>query len=176
MHDYTNGAAQVKLISQLIQQPIHQVIWDVNAFYFNTSKTTIKLECLADNPEEAAHDYDEICYTRIFNLNKTLTFKEASKWAFKIVATDIRISKIEVLPTFIKFPESITAKEEKEFESNFGLNKIDLGLAIYIDNLFLPAYLLPNNFGFVWLNEKRLYKKEELNFDQNVNVFDIPFR
>lgn len=70
MTDLRFTSTETKLIASLLNYDNISIIWDVNAFYFNTANATFKLECYDTQPEGSDNRFDEVFFCRFCKLNK----------------------------------------------------------------------------------------------------------
>jgi len=162
MKDLRFTDSEVELLSQLLKEESLLIVWDLNAFYFNTKKETYKLECFDEHPEGSDFEYDEIFYCRFFKLEKPQKFKEGdSKYWYKIISTNTNIQAIEIVEVTQKFPEDVVVDEEQIQELK-GVNKVSLGLILLTSEGLVPAILLPSNHGFSWHDKYGFYNSSEV--------------
>ncbi len=167
---------EIKLISDLINYESVEIIWDINAFYFNTDKSTFKLFCETDLPKGSDYEYDEIFYCRFEKVDEKIGFKSNDpKFWYKIISTDIKIDSVKVIDVVQVFPNDIliSINELSEFED--GLNKLSLGLIIGTEKGLLPAFLLPSNHGFDWQTKYDFYSETEIKevLEKNIKKFEL---
>ncbi|KAA9331815.1 hypothetical protein [Adhaeribacter soli] len=162
MKDLRFSDSEVQLLSELLKLNSVEIVWDINAFYFNSEKVTYKLECFDDYPDGSNFEYDEIFYCRFLKLPELQKFKEGDPafW-FKIISTDSIIQAINILEVCHKYPEGVLVDESDELDFK-GLNNVSLGLIITTKEGVLPAFLLPANHGFTWLEKFGFYKDKEV--------------
>ena len=176
MTDLTVDIKQIELIKTLTEFSSIEIIWDLNAFYFNSEVKTFKLECLADHPEGSDFKYDEIFYCKFLELNDRIKFEdENSKYWYKIISRCCKIIGIKSLNVFELFPDNKLIPIEDLKKYDHGLNKLTLGLIIETDQGFLPAFLLNSNHGFHWQPKYEFYTKMEIDklIAENIKHFEI---
>jgi len=162
MKDLRLTDIEIELLSQLMEKESVSIIWDINAFYFNTAKDTYKLECCEDHPAGSNYEYDEIFYCKFLKLKKKQIFKEGdSKFWFKIISSQANIKEIDIVEVTQKFPEDKLVNIE-ELGNEEGVNKLSLGLIIKTIEGMVPAILFPSNHGFIWLDDYRFYSLNEI--------------
>jgi hypothetical protein len=162
MKDLRLTDSEVALLSQLLREESVSIIWDLNAFYFNTENATYKLECLDDHPDGSDYEYDEIFYCTFTKLKKKEVFKEGDpKYWYKIISYKAKVETIEVVEAVQKFPENCLVNEF-DLEKNDGLNKVTLGLIVTTSEGKVPAFLLPSNHGFSWPYKFDFYSFNEI--------------
>lgn len=176
MNDLRINSSEIILIRELIELKSVSIIWDINAFYFNSYDSTYKLECFDDLPEGSDFEYDEIFFCRFEKLNERIEFKTGDpKFWHKIVSEDTKIGSVKIVDVIEVYPDQrlIEESEKEKFES--GLNYISLGLIIETDEGFVPAFLLPSNHGFTWLDRYDFYSEAELNklLEENIKKFKL---
>jgi len=164
MKDLTIDTKQINLIQNLAEFSSVEIIWDLNAFYFNTEKKTYKLECFDEIPEGSDFKYDEIFYSTFTDLKKRIEFEENNpKFWYKIISNGCKILGIKYINVYELFPDNelIPIKSLEKYHS--GLNKSTLGLIIETDKGFLPAFILPSNYGFQWQPKFEFYTAVEID-------------
>jgi hypothetical protein len=154
---------EIELLKNVIACEQVEIIWDINAFYFNTKDSTYKLECYTDIPNGSDYEYDEIFFCRFKKLKKKIMFEKGnSKYWYKIVTHNSKIEQIEVLNVCQIFPnDELIPITDKNIFIN-GLNSLTLGLIIKTDKGFIPAFLLPSNHGFHWQPKFGFYTEDEI--------------
>jgi hypothetical protein len=175
-----NGLAltkdEVNLISEMIKQQSVSIIWDINAFYFNTQKLTYKLECESDLPEGSDWEYDEIFYCRFEKLKKKLSFSSNDpKFWYKIISDETKIESVKIVNVIQVFPKDILVTCAEKSKHNSGLNKLSLGLIIETKKGLIPAFLLPSNHGFHWQTKYDFYSETEIEeiLEKDVRKFEL---
>jgi hypothetical protein len=164
MKDLTIDKKQIELIHTLTKFSSIEIIWDINAFYFNTDSKTYKLECFDEKPEGSDYKYDEIFYCQFQSLNERIEFEENNpKFWYKIISKDCKIIDICFLNVIELFPDNELVSTDNEGIYKSGLNKSTLGLIIETDKGFLPAFILPSNHGFQWQPKFDFYSKTEID-------------
>lgn len=160
MTDLRFTPVEIQLLSSLLSYDSLSVIWDINAFYFNTPKITYKLECFEAHPEGSDYEFDEVFFCRFEQLTEYIEFDatQAEYW-FKVVATDTHIRSLEVIETAHVFPGNTMTHLQNR---GHGVTLISLGLVINTDAGVIPALLLPSNHGFTWLKKQGLYTSDEV--------------
>jgi hypothetical protein len=162
MKDLRFTDSEVELLSQLLKEESLSIVWDLNAFYFNTKKETYKLECFDEHPEGSDFEYDEIFYCRFFKLEKPQKFKEADrKYWYKIISTNTTILTIEIIEITQQLPDGVVV-DDKMINELTGLNKVSLGLILTTTDGMVPAFLLPSNHGFSWHDKYGFYNSSEV--------------
>jgi hypothetical protein len=163
MNDLRITEKESGLLRELINCESVAIVWDLNAFYFNTKTTTYKLECLADLPEGAASEYDEIVFCRFQKLKQMVVFREseAGFW-YKIVTKATKVHEVKIVDIVQVFPQEalIDRVDITKYES--GLNGLSLGCVIRTNEGSLPAFTLPSNFGFDWAEKYAFYSEGEV--------------
>lgn len=163
MTDLTLRNEEIEAIKELKEFHSIKIIWDVNAFYLNSDKRTFKLGCFDEIPEGSDYEYDEIFYCRFEELPYYIEFFENdSNYWYKIISEDCRIVNIQCINVVQLFPDNKIVPIENYKSSENGLNRSTIGLIIETDKGFVPAFLLPSNFGFNWLNKFEFYTKSEI--------------
>lgn len=175
MKDLTIDRNQIELLKELMQFETLEIIWDINAFYFNTELQTYKLECFDEKPLGSEYQYDEIFYCQFLKLEKQLKFdKNNPKYWYKIISKSCRILKIQSVNIMQLFPDDrlISYAKDNQLE---GINKLTVGLIIETDKGLVPAFLLPSNFGFQWQPKFDFYLKNEIEdlLFENLTHFKI---
>jgi hypothetical protein len=163
MNDLRFTASEVKLLAELVNKNAVSIIWDINAFYFNTDSVTYKLECCDATPAGSDYQYDELFFCRLSKLPKEVRFEEGKvDYWYKIVACNTKILEIEVVETIQLFPGDKQLKEDELPVGIGGLNRLCLGLLITTAAGVIPATLRPSNYGFAWLEKYEFYERREV--------------
>jgi hypothetical protein len=158
MTDLRFTSTEIQLIAQLLNHDALSVIWDINAFYFNTPDTTYKMECFDAHPEGSDYEFDEVFFCRFEKLAERAEFDDSQpEYWFKTVATNAKISFIEVIETAHVFPEDNLISTQV---NGPGITPVSLGLLICTETGVIPAFLLPSNYGFTWLEKQSLYTSD----------------
>lgn len=176
MNDLSFDTEQIELLKKLTDFDTVEIIWDLNAFYFNTNLKTYKLECFDARPLGSNYEYDEICYCIFVELEKRIEFTLSDKkhW-HKIFSSGYKITGLEWINIIEHFPENRLIPTENQEAYQNGLNKSSLGLIIQTDKGFLPAFLLPSNFGFHWQPKFDFYSRLEIDelISENIKYYEI---
>lgn len=163
MNDLTLGEIEINLLKEVARLNTIEIVWDINAFYFNSNSNTYKLECLGEKPTGSQYQYDEIFYCRFHKLNERIIFIENdSDYWYKIISNDCKIISIQYMNILELFPDNKIVPIESADLNAIGLNKSTIGLIIETDKGFLPAFILPSNHGFTWQPKMELYSKAEI--------------
>jgi len=164
MNDLTINDRQKLLMKTLIGLQAVEIVWDINAFYFNTQLASFKLECLEAVPLGSNYAYDEIFYCDFSECNTRIRFENGDKnfW-YKIISSDCVIHKIDFISVIELFPENKVIPIESANNHEQGLNKSTLGLILQTNKGFVPAFLLPSNHGFTWQPKFDFYSKDEVD-------------
>jgi hypothetical protein len=176
MKDLSIDNKQIELIKKLTEFSSMEIIWDLNAFYFNSEMKTYKLECFVDHPEGSNFKYDEIFFCRFSELNERIEFKdEDSNFWYKIISRSCKIAGIKSLNVLELFPDNELIPIENFKNYEHGLNKLTLGLIIETDKGFLPAFLLNSNHGFQWQPKYEFYTAMEIDelIAENIKYYEI---
>lgn len=176
MKDLSIDIKEIKLIKKLTELSSIEIIWDLNAFYFNSEIKTYKLECFVDKPEGSDFKYDEIFYCRFLELNERIEFEdENSKFWYKIISRNCKIIGINSLNVLELFPNNELIPTENLKNHKYGLNKLTLGLIIETDKGFIPAFLLNSNHGFHWQPKYGFYTAMEIEklIAENIKYYEI---
>ncbi len=176
MKNLTIDKKQIELIKKMFEFSSVEIIWDLNAFYFNTEKRTYKLECFDEIPEGSDFKYDEIFYCTFSDLNERIEFEENNpKFAYKIISNDCKIIEIKYINVCELFPNNELVSIESLGNYQSGLNKLTLGLIIETDKGFLPAFILPSNHGFQWQPKFEFYSELEIEklIAENIKYYEI---
>lgn len=176
MNDISFDKRQIELLKEIVDLDMVEIIWDLNAFYFNTDFKTYKLECFDARPLGSNFEYDEICYCVFVELDKRVEFTLTdTKHCYKIFSSNYRITSLEWLNVIEHFPENRLIATENQIAYQNGLNKSTLGLIIQTDSGFLPAFLLPSNFGFHWQPKFDFYSRTEIDelLSENIEHYEI---
>ena len=164
MKDFRIDIKQIELLNELIGIE-STIIWDINAFYFNSSNTSYKLECLEDIPAGSEYKYDEIFYCEFIKHENQIEFEEGNpKYWYKIIDKKAKIESIEIINIIQEFPDDELLNNENETTNSKGINRLTIGLIIKTENGWIPAFLLPSNHGFSWQGKYQYYQKEEVEF------------
>lgn len=163
MNDMRFTASEFKLLTEIANNRAVSIIWDINAFYFNTDGATYKLECCDAHPNGSDYQYDELFFCRLSRLPKRMRFEEEKiDYWYKIVAYNAKILRIEVVETIQLFPGDKLLGEYELPVSTGGLNRLCLGLLITTEAGVIPAILRPSNYGFTWLEKYNFYERSEV--------------
>ena len=176
MNDLRINSGEISLIIELIKKQSISIIWDINAFYFNANNSTYKLECFDDLPEGSDYEYDEIFFCRFEKLDKKIEFqKDNPKFWYKIISEDIKIESIKIVDVIEVYPDEILIDETEKENFNNGLNYLTLGFVIETKEGFVPAFLLPSNHGFAWLDKYGFYSENEIGnlLKENIEKFEL---
>ncbi len=161
---------------KLIKKQSISIVWDINAFYFNTNDLTYKLECFDDLPEGSDYEYDEIFFCRFEKLDKKIKFhKDNPKFWYKIILEDTGIESIKIVDVIEVYPDETLINETEKGNFNNGLNYLTLGFVIETKEGFIPAFLLPSNHGFTWLEKYGFYSENEVKIllKENIKKFEL---
>lgn len=154
-----------------------EIIWDINAFYFNTSARTYKLECIEEVPDGgSAEDYDEIFFCSVTRLKERQEFRENDpNYWYKVLSKNCKVLSIKSINVIHKFPDDKLIDPNKIDNSRAGLNKYSLGLIIETDQGFVPAFLLPSNHDFHWFDKIHFHSLMEINqlLSDNIEFYEI---
>lgn len=163
MNDARLTAAEVECLTELLDKDAVSIIWDINAFYFNTNSTTYKLECCEEHPAGSDYQYDELFFCKFSRLPRMLLFEkgEASYW-YKIIASDAKILEIELVETAQLSPGDRVLGEDELPVNTDCLNKLCLGLLVTTTAGVVPAIIRPSSYGFTWLEKYGLYERSEV--------------
>ncbi|THH36294.1 hypothetical protein [Neolewinella litorea] len=162
MIDLRVNVDQVALLRCLIGNCV-KIVWDINAFYFNTQTATYKLECRTELPEGARSQYDEIDYCKVFALEEAIEFEnDSSKYWYKIIDTNTTVKSIYIIDVSHKFPEDKLIDLDLEYKKQNGVNNYTIGLIIITENGRIPAFITPSNFGFGWHPKFGYYSPNEI--------------
>jgi hypothetical protein len=175
MKDSRLTDSELELLSQLLKEDSVSIVWDINAFYFNTAKASYKLECFDDKPDGSGYEYDEIFFCKFLKLSKKEKFEVGNpKYWYKIIAKKAKIKALEVVEVVQKYPEARLV-EENELEATAGINKVSLGLIITTTEGLVPAFLLPSNHGFSWPSKFDFYSFNEVNelLREEIKIYKI---
>lgn len=164
MNDLTLTERQKGLIRNLINVQKTEIVWDINAFYFNTKQASFKLECFDASPVGSIDKYDEIFYCEFSELDARLKFEHNKPdfW-YKIISDDCKILEVKYVNVIELFPDNKLVPLGDAINNNAGLNKSTLGLILHTDKGFVPAFLLPSNHGFTWHPKIDFYSKHEID-------------
>lgn len=163
MNDVRLTVSEINLLAELLTEKSVSIIWDINAFYFNASGVTYKLECYEVLPDGSNSQYDELFFCKFSRLPKSLLFKqEKPGYWYKIVAHNAEIQLLEIVEVTQLFPGNQLLDEQDIAVNAAGLNKVCLGLLITTEAGVLPALLLPSNHGFMWLEKYDFYERYEV--------------
>ncbi|MEP6902053.1 MAG: hypothetical protein ABJA66_09900 [Actinomycetota bacterium] len=164
MNELEFTTEEVSLISEIINQKSVSIIWDINAFYFNTQQFTYKLECISDLPEGSNYEYDEIFYCRFEKLNEKVSFSSNDpKFWYKIISKEIKVDSIKIINIIQVFPKDFLIDISEISNYKKGLNKLSLGLIVETKEGSIPAFLLPSNHGFTWQTKYDFYSQAEVS-------------
>ena len=176
MNDLTFNQEEIKLIHDLLKLNSVQIVWDINAFYFNSNSVTYKLECFCATPAGSEYKYDEIFYCRFQKSNEYITFEEnKTEYWYKIFNRGVKIVSIKYINVLELFPCNKVVSEQSTDPRDMGLNKSTLGLIIETDKGFLPSFILPSNYGFIWQPKIELYTKNEIEelLSENIPHYEM---
>ena len=163
MKDFRIKDDQLVLLNEVKNTEL-DIIWDINAFYFNSESTTYKLDCISSYPEGATGQYDEIFYTNFSKLKSKSIFElNNTKYWYKIIDNKSRIESIELVNIIQEFPQNRLLNDKTESKNPDGLNYITSGLIIKTGNGYVPALLLPSNHGFTWQTKYEYYTEAEID-------------
>jgi hypothetical protein len=148
-----------KLLVSLSEFKSIDIIWDLNAFYFNADKSTYKLESVDQTPE-SSDSFDEIVSCRFQKLEKYVNFKK-NKFNFwkktnywYTLFEDCKIISIKIVD------ESEMAIAENKYSNDYC--KLNLGIIIETNKGYFPAFLLPGVYGFQWQPKYDFYTQNEI--------------
>ena len=162
MQDLRIDNNQIDLLDEL-NGNIFTIIWDINAFYFNTPNTTYKLECIDEKPVGSEYKYDEIFYCKFFKLEEKIEFEVGNpKYWYKVIDKKAMIESIRIIDIIQEFPKDELLNKEEEALNRNGINKLTIGLIVKTEKGWIPAFLLPSNHGFSWQEKYAYYEKEEI--------------
>jgi hypothetical protein len=176
MSDLRFTSEEIKLISDLTNYESVAIIWDINAFYFNTDKATFKLSCTGDLPEGSDYEYDEIFYCRFEKLPEKVSFSSNDpKFWYKIIPSEIKIDSVKIINVVQVFPKDFLIDSSEISNHERGLNKLSLGLIVETEKGLLPAFLLPSNHGFTWQTKYDFYSQAEVSelLKDNITKFEL---
>ncbi|GAB3577673.1 hypothetical protein [Hymenobacter daeguensis] len=176
MNDLTLDDKQMQLIKNLVGLRTIEIVWDINAFYFNTPLASFKLECLDASPTGSDYKYDEIFYCEFSECGTRLIFENnAHKYWYKIICSDCNVHSIQYINVVELFPENKLIPLERLYNYETGLNKSTLGLIVQTDKGFVPAFLLPSNHGFTWQPKFDFYSKDEIDqlLIDNIKFYEV---
>ena len=176
MKDLRINNEEINLIIELVKHQSISIIWDINAFYFNTNESTYKLECIDDLPEGSNYKYDEIFYCRFEKLNEKIKFhKNNPKYWYKIISEGTKIESIKIVDIIEVYPDGILIDETEKRNFDKGSNYLSLGFVIETKEGFIPAFLLPSNHGFTWLEKYDFYSENEIDnlLKENIETFEL---
>ena len=161
MTDLRFTSTEIQLIASLLNHDAVSIIWDINAFYFNTADTTYKMECLEAQPEGSDYEFDEVFFCRFEKLAECGRFDDSEQgYWFKTVVANAKIRSIEVIETAHVFPDNTLSSIQVHGN---GITHVSLGLVINTDAGIVPAWLLPSRHGFTWLEKQRVYTSDEVD-------------
>ena len=175
MKDLTFDKKQLKLFKSLTDSASVEIIWDMNAFYFNTDSKTYKLECFDEKPLGSDFLYDEIFYCKFLELNKPLKFDENdSKFWYKKISKDCKILSFQFINIIQLFPDDIILPIKNANMQQDGINFLTVGVIVETSEGFLPAFLLPSNHGFQWQPKFDFYSKDEIHelLSENLEYYE----
>jgi hypothetical protein len=163
MNDVRFTSSEIKLLAELLNENAVSIIWDVNAFYFNTNRATYKLECCDAYPAGSDYKYDELFFCKFSRLPERMRFEkgEVDYW-YKTIACNAKILGIEIVEAIQWFPGDKLLEESELPVETDGLNRLCLGLLITTMAGIIPAILLPSNYGFAWLEKYSFYGRSEI--------------
>jgi hypothetical protein len=163
MNDVRFTASEIQLLTELLNKEAVSIIWDINAFYFDTEDATYKLECCDEQSAGSDEQYDELFFGKLYKLSKRVRFEaNREKYWYKIISHNVKILEIELVETIQYFPgDKLFDKHELPVNTD-GLNKLCLGLIVTTTVGIIPAILMPSNYGFMWLERYGLYERSEV--------------
>lgn len=175
MNDVRINNGEIQHIRDLMNSESVSIIWDLNAFYFDDDVTTYKLECFADLPE-AGSDYDEIVYCRFIRLSERVEFRQSEPgfW-YKIVSEAVKVEDVQIVDTFQIFPEESLIGADEISKHDEGVNRVSIGFLIKTSDGFLPAFVLPSNYGFDWHDKFSFYTEQEVMalLETKIRTFEL---
>lgn len=176
MNDLRITGEEVDLLRDLMKYESVSVIWDLNAFYINSEKTTYKLECFDDLPEGSDSQFDEIVYCRFAKLSEKIEFcnPDPGFW-YKILVEATRVEEVQIVDITQVFPQGILVDPDKISNFENGSNRVSLGCLFKVTEGFLPAFVLPSNYGFSWHEKYTFYSEEEAIFllEKEIGKFEL---
>jgi len=176
MKDISFKENQITILTKLISFNSVEIIWDINAFYINTNNLTFKLECLVDYPLGSNYEYDEISYCDLYQLDEIIKFDDDNSiYWYKILSKNCKINNISYINILQEFPSDELVDLNKIEKSVVGLNKITIGIILQTNLGFIPAFLLPSNYGFQWQPKFDFYNENEINklIRENIKYYEI---
>jgi hypothetical protein len=119
---------EIELIKEMMACEDVEIVWDINAFYFNTRGITYKLSCFEEIRYGSEYKYDEIFFCRFDKLEEPLSFdKNESKYWYTIITANCKLQKIELINVCQVFPNDELIPETDRWKFKDGLNNLTLG-------------------------------------------------
>lgn len=166
MKIFTLAPTAIEMLRDLCGRVVEQVVWDINAVYFVEQHNALKVEAQAERPESPAPDESDelLCLTaeRLEQAPRFYSGGEEGFW-YKVLGENVRILGIDLVRTSILFPsETLAHPSAWEENPQIGVNIVDCGLLVHMEEGILPAVQRQNSFGFHSWPEIRLYKSSEV--------------
>lgn len=153
--------AETASLATLLHRDPVTIVWDINAFYFVTSHGTYKLECISEAPAGADSKYDEVFSCRFMQEDAPFQFVQNEPgYSYKIINPSTVIQSLTIIEATQAFPSG-TFLPTQTGNSEI-ITTLCLGLLITTAHGIIPALLLPDNFGFHWLEKHDFYSTEEI--------------